>query len=52
MSIEVRREGGVTAKWGTHKGMYVDPKSGKALDCTGSKKPIPNRNIPPMDRWT
>lgn len=51
MTIEVRREGGVTAKWGTHGGMHADPKTGKTLNCSGSGKKIENRKIPPMSAW-
>lgn len=52
ISISVRKDGGVNAVWNTHTGMYADPKTGKTLKCSGSKKALPNRDIPPMGSWT
>lgn len=52
LSIAVRDGGGVTGTLNTHKGMFVDPKSGESIACNGSGKTIPNRDIPPMNKWT
>lgn len=52
MSIKVRSSGGVDAKWGVHGGLHANPKTGRALNCSGSGKAVANRNIPPMDTWT
>ena len=51
LSIAVRSGGGVTGTLNVHKGMYVNPDTGESLDCTGSGKTIPNRDIPPMSTW-
>jgi len=42
---------GVDNQLYTHGGLYEDPDTGKPLDCKGSGRSIPNRDVPPMSEW-
>lgn len=48
-----RGQTGVTATIGRHGGLHADERHafGRALDCSGVGRELPNKDVPPMSEW-
>lgn len=48
-----RGQTGVTATIGRHGGLHADERHphGRARDCSGVGKELPNKDIPPTSEW-